>query len=80
MGGRNGRLVFEELEMALTPIRWIAIALAGFLLVPVVILGDVEIPQWRPTERDRLIELPAYAFGGKPFNLCIGGQDPPRPR
>jgi hypothetical protein len=42
--------------MALTPSRWLAIALTGFFLAPVVILDDVERAEWRPTERDRLIE------------------------
>lgn len=42
--------------MALTPSRWIAIALTGFVLAPVMIFGDPDIPEWRPTERDRLVE------------------------
>lgn len=40
--------------MALTPSRWVAIALTGFLLAPIVILRDVEVSEWRPAERDRL--------------------------
>lgn len=42
--------------MALTAGRWIAIALTGFLLASIVILGDATIPEWRPSERDRLVE------------------------
>jgi hypothetical protein len=42
--------------MALTPMRWMALALLGFVLAPVVILRDAETREWRPTERDRLIE------------------------
>ena len=40
--------------MALTPRRWIAIALMGCFLAPVVILHDVETPEWRLTERDQV--------------------------
>jgi hypothetical protein len=42
--------------MALTPDRWIAIALAGFLLAPAVLLRDRDTVEWRPTEHDRLVE------------------------
>jgi hypothetical protein len=40
--------------MALTPSRWIAIAVTGFLLAPVVILDGVETPEWRRSKRDQL--------------------------
>ena len=42
--------------MALTAGRWIAIALTGFCLAPVLILGEPDVREWRPTERDRLVE------------------------
>jgi hypothetical protein len=42
--------------MALTPGRWIALALVGFCVAPVVILGDRETRQWRASERDRLVD------------------------
>jgi hypothetical protein len=42
--------------MALTLGRWIAIALTGFALTPVVILSDANPPGWQPSERDRLVE------------------------
>lgn len=42
--------------MALTLGRWLAIALVGFLLAPVVILGDADVSEWRPTARDRLVD------------------------
>lgn len=42
--------------MALTPMRWMALALAGFVLTPVVILRDVQHPEWQLSERDQLTQ------------------------
>lgn len=42
--------------MALTLKRWLAVALTGFLLVPVVVIEGRNQPEWRWTERDRLVE------------------------
>lgn len=43
--------------MALTRTRWIALALTGFFLVPVVVFNDSGSRyEWRPAARDRLVE------------------------
>ena len=42
--------------MALTLKRWVALALAGFVLAPVVVLEEHEPRGWESSRRDRLAE------------------------
>lgn len=42
--------------MALTLKRWVALAVAGFLLAPVIVLEEHESPGWQSSGRDRLAE------------------------